>query len=1211
MPTPFTVRLFVALCLFCSLLLPSAGAQTDRPAVDDNDVLSNESFQMPPDPPFTMGSGETILVSFRSDDSPLEGAGRSKTARYGAISDGPVTLTLFEESAPYVVEVRDKSGLPLLRASGGGDGVAESFSVDVCAGDAIRITFALAGPEERGELKVTLRETNRAEGKWRLIAAHEKEEGFHKKLLAAQELGDRSAAAEYARKAIAAIREYPGYRWDGDAMRSLAWYQSQECVKNDPITLLKALAPVVDFLEAGFAPGKPELLEFRQLLAHALWMNGQRQDALDQAELAWRIMELTVREDDERLFKARCDYALALSGVGRNHESYTIHKRVMEKFGHILASDVLKEARFRMNLSYCMWALGDLYGSREEVEAVLAILEQHGDSRDTLLQKVRLHHATVLYYFGELLTAKNSAEKALAVVEETLGASHLLLQECRQSLATILTGTGDFPRARLLQEKALKDVLAYHGENIEEVQRARIALAHVLLNSGDLDGARNLAEEAMAISDSAQRKNDLNAQNAMGILARIFFSLGDYEAARGLWRNLCEIWQDKWLSKTRLQFYCQANMALCEHHLGDTRAAESQLKETFALFEQRHALSELDIFWYRANFAQMLADSGDERGAVENIRLAMDGFEDFVSRQTQSGAVREIEEATVGYGYVLDLFLSFVSGTPAFNRDCFEAVELCRSAGRRVAQTRRTIACDDNEEIAALYRAYRRANCRVNEASGGDLVDVIRKRDVAERALASARNGSPAAAGLNRSISADDVIAALGEECAGITIIRYGKRTPHIRAGEVFYEKGIPSYLAFIVEKPNSISRIDLGPAAPIDEAVEAWRSKLCRKPDSTDDGTSARRAARELKRLVWNPIVGSIGKVKELVIAPDALLATVPLDALPHGSGIVSDAYTVSYVDSLSSLALPGEAHDGRDECLVVFGNVAYDEAPKRFGAQELPDQTDETDSEDLEFNVRIVPRFGSAGFAALPGTAEEARAVSRQFDEFVGAESIVVQGAEASKTSLFDFAHGATYYHIATHGYFAPEIVRSKTDDSPMRGERLFSTRREKVEGLAPSLLSGLLLAGCGLKTNGNGTRGIVTAEEMQGLDLSSCKLVVLSACESNVGLVRAGRGIMSMQRALSVAGARGSITSLWKVDDEAPRLFFTNFYRYLWQDDMSPAAALRQVKLDMANGKIVPTKAGANRGPPKPRKLGSRPRDYTHPFYWAAFVFWGRDL
>ena len=93
-----------------------------------------------------------------------------------------------------------------------------------------------------------------------------------------------------------------------------------------------------------------------------------------------------------------------------------------------------------------------------------------------------------------------------------------------------------------------------------------------------------------------------------------------------------------------------------------------------------------------------------------------------------------------------------------------------------------------------------------------------------------------------------------------------------------------------------------------------------------------------------------------------------------------------------------------------------------------------------------------------------------------------------------------------------------------------------------------------------------GILTAEELTSLDLSSCELAVLSACETNVGIRRAGQGIQSLQTALHAAGARAAITSLWKVDDAATRQLMEFFYMYLWRKNLPVGEALWRAKKDL---------------------------------------------
>ena len=113
----------------------------------------------------------------------------------------------------------------------------------------------------------------------------------------------------------------------------------------------------------------------------------------------------------------------------------------------------------------------------------------------------------------------------------------------------------------------------------------------------------------------------------------------------------------------------------------------------------------------------------------------------------------------------------------------------------------------------------------------------------------------------------------------------------------------------------------------------------------------------------------------------------------------------------------------------------------------------------------------------------------------------------------------------------------------------------------------LCGLALSGANRGRDSTGrVPGILTAEELAGVDLSNCNLAVLSACKTNVGIRSAGAGVQSLQTALHAAGVRSSITSLWRVDDAATRKLMTSFYRYLWRENLSPVDALWRAKLDL---------------------------------------------
>lgn len=63
-----------------------------------------------------------------------------------------------------------------------------------------------------------------------------------------------------------------------------------------------------------------------------------------------------------------------------------------------------------------------------------------------------------------------------------------------------------------------------------------------------------------------------------------------------------------------------------------------------------------------------------------------------------------------------------------------------------------------------------------------------------------------------------------------------------------------------------------------------------------------------------------------------------------------------------------------------------------------------------------------------------------------------------------------------------------------------------------------------------------GYLTLSEIYELDMRGCELVVLSACESNLGPQQRGEGSWALSHGFLVAGARRVVATNWLVDDEA---------------------------------------------------------------------------
>ena len=129
-----------------------------------------------------------------------------------------------------------------------------------------------------------------------------------------------------------------------------------------------------------------------------------------------------------------------------------------------------------------------------------------------------------------------------------------------------------------------------------------------------------------------------------------------------------------------------------------------------------------------------------------------------------------------------------------------------------------------------------------------------------------------------------------------------------------------------------------------------------------------------------------------------------------------------------------------------------------------------------------------------------------------------------------------------------------------------RSLDARRTHLAGWMPGLLSGIVLAGANDAAPGRDEDGILTASEALWLDLQSCELITLSACETGLGAEKDGEHLIGLRRALQIAGARATITSLWKVDDEATQKLMEGMYERLWIGGEGKGEALRNAQLAM---------------------------------------------
>lgn len=118
---------------------------------------------------------------------------------------------------------------------------------------------------------------------------------------------------------------------------------------------------------------------------------------------------------------------------------------------------------------------------------------------------------------------------------------------------------------------------------------------------------------------------------------------------------------------------------------------------------------------------------------------------------------------------------------------------------------------------------------------------------------------------------------------------------------------------------------------------------------------------------------------------------------------------------------------------------------------------------------------------------------------------------GVTATESALREQASRASLLHLAVHGGYNPV--------APLHS--LIALALDKVNG------------------------GWLTAGEVYSLDLQGADLVVLSACQSQLGRLSAGDELVESSRAFIYAGTLSLVDSLWSADDESTRFLMERFY------------------------------------------------------------------
>jgi CHAT domain-containing protein len=287
-----------------------------------------------------------------------------------------------------------------------------------------------------------------------------------------------------------------------------------------------------------------------------------------------------------------------------------------------------------------------------------------------------------------------------------------------------------------------------------------------------------------------------------------------------------------------------------------------------------------------------------------------------------------------------------------------------------------------------------------------------------------------------------------------------------------------------VVVTPGAVRAVPIRGGDELEDAVKLWLS-LLERGDGSEQAASARLDARVLMpvRKVLGP------EVRQLLIVPDGTLHRLPFDALRSASAspFAAEQFEMVLVPSAAAWLRLRGAGEGRAGLALALADP-----PVPPGVDQL----------------RTAP--GSAPLGALPllGARREAEHAVAAFPK--GSRLVIGPDASEGFLKTGDLA-AYSLVHLATHAI---------ADES------------------APDRSAVVLAASAG------GDDGLLTVPEIAALRLRG-KVVILAACESSIGPVRRGEGVLSLARAFFEAGAAAVVGTLGPVSDPDSEAFFRDFY------------------------------------------------------------------
>ncbi|WP_299454391.1 CHAT domain-containing protein [uncultured Microscilla sp.] len=817
------------------------------------------------------------------------------------------------------------------------------------------------------------------------------------------------------------------------------------------------------------------------------------------------------------------------------------------------------------------------------------IYDKRGKTNDERYNKL-LSNISLLYHTtGRFNEADEYTTRMVELNAKQYGKTHSAYASALNNRAMLLKDLGKYTEAERLIDQAMGIVSKNEGKNSTPYAIMTNNKAILYQTIGRYTQAEKLLKEAITTSGKSMREGATLYQRFLINQALLFQDMKRYEEAEAIYKKAIKRKQRQWKKNHPDYAYMLNNLAALYVEMGKDSEIEQLLKQAQKIYEKKFGKKHPGYAATISNLGNFYRAQEKYDQAKPLLREALVVRETLLSNQHPAYAESQedlailhwrmgnVSQAAILYREVLKRSATFINKyfpamseaekekywnklrptylrfyafaaenhpkdnrllTDMFNYHLSTKAILLSNANKirkRILGSSNQKLIDDYKywldvkEILAKLYTYSQADLEAQDINLDSLEKAVNKM---ERDLSNRSKDFSGGVG-DKTIGFSEVAKALANNEAVVEMVQFYQFKNNFT--------NIVYYAALVVTPQSTSPKIVVLKNGDHLETryLKYYRNTIKNKLQD-----------RYSYKKYWSEIEPLLTKAKTVYISPDGVYNQINLNTLqkPNGKYLIEEQSFIVLTNSKDLIGLKKRKPLSTNRQAVLVG----------------------------------FPDYGSAGkIPALPGTKKEVITIEGLLKSS-GYSTQKLMAKKASEESVKTISDKQPkILHIATHGFFLK--------DKDLSGNKLFGVEIEKAKE-NPLLRSGLMLADSekamdnSLKNKENQTNnnGILTAYEAMNMSLDKTELVVLSACETGLGDVKAGEGVYGLQRAFQVAGAQALIMSLWKVSDAATQQLMTLFYKN-WLQLGDKAKAFKKAQLQLK-------------------------ATFKEPFYWGAFVLIG---